>query len=181
MCPIHLNFMAGARDIREAIAPLLPLILALAGAGAGVCGAMLYLHDPRERAHVYLQYSLPVAIAGLVGGAVAGQAVAAACTRRPRLVPAAEVAAATILGAAVVAPLGWIVGDLRAERLGAEGMAIGAVVGAAIGLVLGVVQTRPDRRQLTEPPGPDPAVANYRERPDGSAAPVDDPHRDRPA
>jgi hypothetical protein len=151
----------------KGVVRLLPLILALVGAGAGVCGAMLYWQDPGERARVHLDASLPLALVGLLGGAAVGGAAAAICARRPRLIPAAGVGAAALLGAAFAAPLGWIVGDMGAERLAREGMAVGAGVGAALGLVVGLIQGRLDLRTPGGAACSDSAVPGYQDRPDG--------------
>ena len=155
----------------KGIVTLLPLILALVGASGGVCGAMLYRQDPGEWARVHLGDSLPLALAGLVGGAAAGGVVGRACARWPRVVPAVGVGAAALLGAALAAPLGWIAGDLGTERLARQGMAAGAGVGAVVGLVFGLGQLRLDRRPSpTGPLEPDQAT-DYRDGPGGSVPP----------
>jgi hypothetical protein len=123
-----------------------PVVFTLIGAGTGVCLAMLFHQDPSERAHVYIGDSLPFAIGGIVLGTLVGCGVSAACTRWPRLLWPLGVVSVTLLGAAMTAPIGWILGDSGAERFPREGMTIGAAVGAALGLVLGAVQMLLDWR-----------------------------------
>jgi hypothetical protein len=128
----------------------IPVAFLLIGASAGICWGMLERHDAAERAHVHWEESVPRAIAGGIAGALAGWAVAGACTKRPSLAAAATVVTGLSLGAAIAAPLGWIVGDMRQNRVGAMGMAIGAVVGAVIGMVCGVAQSFQEGRREAE-------------------------------
>jgi hypothetical protein len=121
-----------------------PVVFTLAGAATGVCLAMLFRQEPEERAHVYIDDSLPFVVSGATAGALAGYGVLAACARWPKLVQIATVASAALLGAVMTAPLGWIVGDLGAERLAREGMAVGAGAGGLLGFALGMIQMRQD-------------------------------------
>lgn len=59
--------------------------------------------------------------------------------------------ATTLLGCAVGAPLGWIIGDMGVPREPRAGMAYHAVAGATLGLLMGIVQWFKDRRGPREP------------------------------
>jgi drug/metabolite transporter (DMT)-like permease len=126
-----------------------PIAFTLIGASAGICLAMLFRQEPSERAHVHLDDSFPFFLAGCGVGLVCGCAVAGVCTWRPRLVPLVSIASTTLLGAAIAAPIGWIVGDEGDDRLPRKGMAVGALVGASIGSALGIAQWRLDRRRYS--------------------------------
>jgi hypothetical protein len=130
-----------------------PVVFTLLGAAVGICLAMLYRQEPQERAHVYLDDSMPLVLLGAVAGALVGCGVSAACARWPGLVRIATVAFAALLGAAITAPLGWILGDMGAERLPREGMAAGAGIGGVMGLALGVAQMLLDRWRPSAAPG----------------------------
>src|SRR5437868_6786714 len=82
------------------------------GASAGICLAMLYRQEPMERAHVHLEDGLPLLEAGAAVGCLVGACVFAACARWPRPQAAATVLVAAALGAAIAAPLGWVIFDL---------------------------------------------------------------------
>jgi hypothetical protein len=122
-----------------------PIVFGLVGAGSGVSLAMLYRQEPMERAHVYIDDSLPFFLAGAMVGCLFGGLVLAICTCCPRLVRGAGMSSIILLGAAFTAPLGWIVGDSAAERVPQDGMIGGAVVGAVLGCVVGVIQLALDR------------------------------------
>lgn len=135
-----------------------PAILALVGAGFGICLGMLSGNVPPWTVH--LDVSVPLLLLGALVGALAGCAVSAACVRRPRHIRNAGLALTALLGASVTAPLGWIAGSIvAAERLPRVdvkedvwhlppvGMAGGAIVGCGLGLAIGVAQTRLDRRR----------------------------------
>lgn len=123
-----------------------PVAFTLVGAGVGVCLAMLYHQEPSERARVSIDDSMPLAVMGAAAGCLVGCFLGAVCTRWPKLVGAAGVVSATLVGAAFMAPIGWIAGDTGTDRLPREGMAGGAVIGAAAGFVVGLVQLFADRR-----------------------------------
>ncbi len=129
-------------------ARLLPLIIALIGGGTGVCFGMLFRHDPGEPARVTLDNSGPLAIGGGTVGALVGWFARRTCARRPELAAPVTLAAATCLGAAVAAPIGWIVGD--AARSGSPSMAIGAGLGGMVGLMFGAGQVAQDRHQADQ-------------------------------
>jgi len=59
----------------------------------------------------------------------------------------------TVLGAGIVALLGWIAGDMGRARMPREGMAVGATIGAAGGLVSGAIQLLMDLRGRRAEPG----------------------------
>jgi hypothetical protein len=122
-----------------------PVVFTLAGAATGVCLAMLYRQDYQERATVHLDDSRPFVVLGAAAGALVGYGVSAACARWPKLVRITTVTSAALLGAAITAPLGWIVGDLRTERSAREGMAVGAAAGGVLGFALGLAQVLLDR------------------------------------
>lgn len=124
-----------------------PIVCTLIGGAAGVSSAMLYRQYPLERAHVHIDDSLPLLVGGAALGGLAGACVFAACRRWPRVVPALTVLATTALGAAIAAPLGWIAGDLRMERMPRQGMSAGAAVGAVGGLLVGLAQSLVDWRR----------------------------------
>jgi hypothetical protein len=128
---------------------ILPVVYALVGAGCGVCFAMLLWQEPVERAHVFLDDSVHLALPGLVAGALAGVAASAACSRWPGAAPGVSMASTALLGASIAAPLGWIVGDLLDGRFAREGMAVGALVGFCLGLVFAAAQARQDGRRRT--------------------------------
>ena len=117
-----------------------PVACAVIGGAAGVCLAMLYRQEPNERAHVYLDDSLPLLAGGAVLGCLAGLCIFAACRRWPWVRSGLTVLVMTVLGAGIAAPFGWIAGDMGRERMPREGMAVGAAIGAAGGLVSGAVQ-----------------------------------------
>ena len=123
-----------------------PLACSLIGGGAGVCLAMLYRQEPLERAHVYLDDSLPFFLGGVLGGLLVGVWIHAICLQWPSAMPWLSVPVMTLLGAAILAPVGWIAGDTAVERASREGMLWGALMGAAGGLAAGVVQFLTDRR-----------------------------------
>jgi hypothetical protein len=122
-----------------------PLACAVIGGAVGVCLAMLYRQEPGERAHVYIEDSLPLLVSGTVVGCFVGVCISAACRRWPRVAPGLTVLVMTVLGAGIVAPLGWIAGDLGSPRMPRVGMAVGAALGAVGGLVSGGVQLLIDR------------------------------------
>jgi hypothetical protein len=129
-----------------------PVAFTLIGGAIGICWAMLYRQEPQERAHVYLDDSFPCLCAGAAAGFLVGLIVFTACARWPALLSIATVVIATLLGAGIIAPIGWIAGDSGIDRQPRQGMMNGAVTGAAIGLILGVLQWRVDRwRRPAEP------------------------------
>jgi hypothetical protein len=127
---------------------LLPLIIALIGGGTGVCFGMLFRHDPNEPARVTLDNSGPLAIGGGAMGAMVGWFFARTCRRQPELATPVTLGAATCLGAAVAAPIGWIVGD--PDRSGSLSMAIGAGLGGMVGLIFGAGQVFQDHHQADQ-------------------------------
>lgn len=129
------------------------VVFPLVGAGAGICLAMLFFQEPAERATVSIEHIAPLTFGGALAGAFVGCVVSAACLRWPKLVPFATVASVTLLGVAVMAPFGWIVGDTGIERLAQEGMVAGAVLGGVLGFVLGLTQALQDH--LKRPRSPD--------------------------
>src|SRR5258708_6004102 len=99
-----------------------PLVFALVGAGVGICLAMLFRNAPDERSHVYIDDSMPFFIGGCIGGVLVGCVVSAACARWAALNPALGMVSTVLLGAAMTAPLGWIVGDEATGRFPVTGM-----------------------------------------------------------
>src|SRR6476660_2699534 len=97
-----------------------PVACALIGGAAVVCLAMLYRQEPQERAHVYLDDSLPLLTSGVILGCLAGVCISALCNRWPRVLPGLTVLVMTVMGAAIVAPFGWIAGDTGRERMPRE-------------------------------------------------------------
>jgi hypothetical protein len=131
--------------------PLLPVMFLLIGASAGICWAMLYRHGEAERSEVKLGASLPPCLIGAIAGGIVGQLLLEASKKRPRIAPAIVITSAGLLGAALAAPLGWIVGDEQTVRAGEAGMMIGALMGAASGLALGVAQVaRQSSAEMTD-------------------------------
>jgi len=124
-----------------------PVSCTLIGAASGVCWAMLYRQDEGQRARVHLDDSLPALFLGSLVGVFVGQIVLGACRRRPRVITAATLLITTLLGAAIVAPAGWIAAEGWVERQPRAGMALGASLGAVGGLVLGVAQLVGDQRR----------------------------------
>ena len=49
-----------------------PVAFTLIGGSAGICWAMLYCQEPQERAHVYLDDSMPALFGGLFAGCLVG-------------------------------------------------------------------------------------------------------------
>lgn len=137
-----------------------PFASTVIGSAAGICWAMIFRQEVQERAHVYLDDSVPCLIRGGVAGCLFGFLVCAICARWPRLLPAAAVLAATLLRIGIMAPLGWFAGDMAAYRQTREGMAIGAAASAGIGFLIGVAQVLLDLRGRRT-----------------AAGPVSDPHR----
>jgi len=130
-----------------------PVACTLIGGAVGICLAMLYHQEPNERAHVYLEDSLPLLVGGLVFGCLGGVCIFAASARWPWLLLGLTMLVMTLLGAAIAAPLGWIAGDTGMERTPREGMAVGAAIGAAGGLVCGGVQLLIDWLRRRADPG----------------------------
>ena len=60
-----------------------PVACKLIGGAAGICLGMLYRQEPGERAHVYLEDSLPLLAGGAVAGCLTGTCVFAACIHWP--------------------------------------------------------------------------------------------------
>jgi len=85
-----------------------PVSCTLIGAAGGNCWAMLYRASEGERGRVHFDDSLPAFFLGSLVGMFVGQIVLAACRRWPRVIPAATLLVTTLLGAAIVAPAGWI-------------------------------------------------------------------------
>jgi hypothetical protein len=131
----------------------LPLVFTLAGAALGISWAMLYRQEPKERAHVHLDDSMPALVGGAAVGFIIGWAVSGLCRWRPGLRPAVEVLAVALLCGSVAAPIGWIVGDSREVREPRRGMLWGAGAGIAVGLGAGLVQWRADRRRAVPSSG----------------------------
>jgi hypothetical protein len=124
-----------------------PVVWTLVGSASGLCAAMLSHRETDVRAEVKLEESTPLLADGALIGCLVGLCVLGVCSAWPRALPAAEVLSMTVLGAALAAPLGWVVGDSVTARLPSEGMAAGAAAGAAGGLVLGVLQRLSDWRK----------------------------------
>jgi hypothetical protein len=128
------------RCVMSRVVRIAPIVFAVVGASVGLSLAMLFRQDPRERAHVPLDDSMPFFVWGTVAGCGFGCMVVVVCACWPRLVPVAGMVALTLLGAAVGAPLGWIEGDSGVERLPQYGMICGVAVGAVLGAGIGVIQ-----------------------------------------
>jgi hypothetical protein len=137
-----------------------PVVFALIGAGAGICASMLLHTEPPFQVH--FEASVPPALLGAVAGAAVGCVVSARYSHSPRLTRRAGLLSFALLGAPIVAPLGWIAGTITAnERLPSAdvkeqvqhlppvGLALGAAAGCVMGLALGAVQLRWDRRRAT--------------------------------
>src|SRR5205823_4646802 len=75
-----------------------PVACAVIGGAAGVCLAMLYRQEPNERAHVYLDDSLPLLAGGAVLGCLAGLCIFAACRRWPWVRSGLTVLVMTVFG-----------------------------------------------------------------------------------
>jgi peptidoglycan/LPS O-acetylase OafA/YrhL len=118
----------------------------LIGGLVGISVAMLFLNDPEERVHVYLDNSLPLFFCGLIVGCMIGVLMMTGYEDRPRARRTIEVAAFALLCAAVAAPSGWIVGELRFPRMSEKGMGVAAAGGFAFGLLIGAI-----RRHRPEP------------------------------
>jgi hypothetical protein len=123
-----------------------PGAFTLIGGAAGICWAMLYRQEPQERAHVYLDDGFPCLLVGAAAGCLIGVIVFVACVRWPGLLSAASLVVAILLGVGIMAPMGWIAGDIGNQRLPREDMRSGAMAGAGIGLVVGVFQCLADWR-----------------------------------
>ena len=124
-----------------------PVACTLIGGLAGICLGMLFRQEPNERAHVHLEDSVPFLLGGAVAGCLAGVYVFTACTRWPRAQPLMNILVMTVLGAAISAPIGWMIGDQGMERLARKGMAVGAAIGMGGGLSFGILQSLTDRRR----------------------------------
>jgi hypothetical protein len=115
-----------------------PLIFTLSGALIGISTAMLYRQEPQERAHVYLEDSLPLCIQGTLAGCVVGLAVMGTYKWINYVRPMIEIVATAVLCASICAPFGWIIGDRQTERVPHDGMVIAASCGFFFGLLVGV-------------------------------------------
>jgi hypothetical protein len=93
-----------------------PVAGTLIGGAVGVCLAMLYRQEPEARAHVYIDDSLPLLLGGAVLGCLAGVCMLALCKWWPWAISPLTVLVMTLLGAAILAPIGWIAGDRWEER-----------------------------------------------------------------
>ena len=137
---------------------LAPLSLGLAGAGVGICMGMLFRNQPGDN-RVLLEDSVPLVLLGTFAGIWVGYGVSAAGARWQRFVCDACIAPTVLLGAAIMAPLGWIAADVvKSDRVAIElgrfrpllpilGMEIGAAVGAAAGFALGLAQFLIDQQR----------------------------------
>jgi hypothetical protein len=110
---------------------------------------MLYRESEDSRGRVLLADSVPAMLLGALAGGLVGLLVSAVCRRWPPVVASATLLVTTLLGAAIVAPAGWIAGDLRVgiERDAPEGMAQGALFGAVGGFLVGVAQLLSDKKR----------------------------------
>ena len=135
-----------------------PFIFLLVGAGAGLCVGMRTHNDPPYQIH--LDDSTPLVFSCSFMGALAGCGVRRFCSLYPRFVRPLGLASFALLGAVIVAPLGWIVGtglannrlpsvDVKEDvrHLPPLGLTTGAGVGCILGLTLGGVQVLLDRRR----------------------------------
>jgi hypothetical protein len=135
---------------------LAPIVFALAGAGFGLCVRMLAHNDASYQIH--LEESVPLVFGSGFVGALIGCGIKGACNHRPNLVRRAGLASVALLGAALMAPLGWIAGTMVAterlphahekedvQHLPPLGMAVGAGVGCVLGLAVGGIQVLLDR------------------------------------
>jgi hypothetical protein len=68
------------------------------------------------------------------------------CSSLPGIMPFVRLIVSGLLGLAIAAPFGWIVGDNGASRRPQRGMVVGAVLGATFGLCTGTLQSRRDKR-----------------------------------
>jgi NhaP-type Na+/H+ or K+/H+ antiporter len=129
-------------------------VFAVAGAGVGLCLAMMFRQDPDVIPHVNLDDSLPFVVSGLLVGCLFGLVVSLICRMYPRLVPAAGMLAVMSLGAAFTAPWGWLCGYTgihRFEPVPQRGMVTGAIVGAFLGCLVGVGQWIAERLLRSNP------------------------------
>jgi hypothetical protein len=135
--------------------PLLfgPVAFTLIGGSFGICWAMLYRQSPHERAQVFLEDSFQPFFGGALLGLVVGMIVLTTCISFPGTTPFVRLLVTSLLGLAIAAPLGWIIGDYGASRRPQRGMIVGGVLGAAFGLCAGTLQRRWDKGSDRAKPG----------------------------
>jgi hypothetical protein len=128
--------------------PLLfgPVAFTLIGSSLGICWAMLYRQSPQERAQVFLEDSITPFLGGAFLGLLFGTIVLIPCIVLPGIQPFVRLMVAGLLGLAIAAPFGWIIGDNGVTRRPQRGMIVGALLGATFGVCTGTLQSRRDRR-----------------------------------
>jgi hypothetical protein len=114
----------------------LPLVCALVGALWGICWGMVHRQSDLDRTRVHLEQSVPVAVAGLVAGAVVGAGLRRASGRCPPLTRVWEAVLIPVLAGSIAGPLGWLCRDAALDWSGEEAIRRAAAWGAGAGLGL---------------------------------------------
>jgi prepilin signal peptidase PulO-like enzyme (type II secretory pathway) len=127
-----------------------PVVFGLIGCACGVSTAMLFRYDV-QRDRVDIHESVPLAVAGLVVGAIVGRFVKWFHRRFAHLRGSVEVFATALLLASVGTVLGWLSGDKR-EGNPPTAMIWGLFGGLVLGTGFGVLSLILDyRRQQISP------------------------------
>jgi len=114
----------------------LPLTCALIGVLVAICWGMVHRQSAFDPTRVHLDHSLPLAVAGLVGGAVLGSLLERASVRWPPLTRALEAVLVPVLVGSIAGPLGWITRDAGLDWSGEEAIVHAGAWGAGVGLAL---------------------------------------------
>src|SRR3954469_16068247 len=96
----------------------LPLTCALLGALVAICWGMVHLQSDYDRTRVHLERSLPLAVLGVVCGALVGRVLQRAATARPAIGVLLEATLVPALVAGIAGPVGWLCRDAAEDWSG---------------------------------------------------------------
>jgi len=135
----------------------LPLTCALVGVLWAICWGMIHKQSELDRTRVHLDQSIPLAVAGFLGGALIGAALQRVSALCPPLTRVLEVILVPVLAGSIAGPLGWLARDDRLDWSGEEAILRAGTYGVAAGLALypagWACQCAGRRRKATEPVG----------------------------
>jgi hypothetical protein len=117
----------------------LPLTCALIGVLLAICWGMVNRQSNSDRTRVYIEESLPLAIAGLACGAIVGWVLQRAVTTWPALAYVFEAVLIPALAASIAGPIGWLARDSYVDWSGESAILRASAWGAGAGLALYVV------------------------------------------
>jgi nitrate/nitrite transporter NarK len=122
-----------------------PVVFGVIGCASGVAAAMLFRYDAQSD-RVHIGDSMPLAVAGTIGGVLLGRIVKLFHQHLSRLRGCIEILATTLLVASVGTVLGWLSGDKREGNPPVE-MIWGLFSGIGLGVGFGVLILILDRRR----------------------------------